>query len=217
MSGVVSVLNRGSIAWELAQWLRTLPREVRVIGPRGNQIPKQRNLSAEMDSDWVLYVDSDCVPPPFAFEQILHWEVDLVGGVVCERFPPFAAVVLKTPESRWRLHDMPRQGLEPVAACGTGFLLVRRPVFQAMDAPWFRCGQIIADLLLEDVEFCFRAKAAGVQPFVDCGLRIGHLGGGIIWPGRDGRPWMQWHGGKSERTEPCEDIPSDALGVEAWR
>ena len=106
-------------------------------------------------------------------------------------------------------------GLGPRASYGRK--AYRRAVFAAMDTPWFRCGQIFSDLLLEDVEFCFRAKAAGIQPFVDCGLRIGHIGGGVIWPGRDGRPWMQWHGGKYDRTEPCEDIPSEALGVEAWR
>jgi hypothetical protein len=223
--GLVSVLNRGQVAWELCRWMRTLPPNVATDGPRGTQIAFQRNWAAHQvitrDLEWLLFIDSDCIPQTDCLPRLLGWRVDLVAGVVCERFPPFTPVVLrsKEPPTRWLLADLPKSGLEPIAAAGTGCLLIRRPVLEAMGDTWFQVGQIIPDLLLEDVGFCFRAKDLGFQPFVDCGVRVGHIGGGIIWPGLNGHPYMEWHGGKVQRTERADLIPVGealTLGVECW-
>lgn len=219
VAGVVCVLNRGEIWWDLAQWLRWLPSDVHTIGPKGNSIPRQRNLGVERTTgDWVLFVDSDCLPPPYALDQLLHWNVDIVGGVVLERFPPHRVAAMRRmePPERWLLKDLPVKGLEPVPAMGTGCLLIRRPVFDKMAVPWFRCGQVeqCADLLLEDFEFGLRAGRLGIQTFLDCGLRVGHRAEGVLWPGRDGREWVQWDGGAVEQRVPLEDLK--CIGETAW-
>lgn len=219
IAGVVCVLNRGQIDWDLAQWLRRLPGDVHTIGPRGNSIPRQRNLGIHnTGGNWVLFVDSDCIPPPFALDQLLQWNVDVVGGVVLERFPPFRVAAMKSmdPPARWDLRDLPVKGLEAVPAMGTGCLLVRRSVFERMDYPWFRCGQVpdCADLLLEDFEFGLRLGKAGIRTFLDCGLRVGHRIEATLWPGRDGKEWFQWDGGQMESRQPLEDLMS--ISEEAW-
>lgn len=217
-AGTVVILNRGQVAWDLAQWMRTLPPSIQTVGPRGNQIARQRNLGVlHTESPWVLFVDSDCVPRFDTLDRLLAWHVDLVGAVVLERFPPHRVTAVKSldPPARWLLRELPLEGLEPVIGVGSGCTLVRRSVFERMDTPWYRCGQVPgnADLLLEDFEFCLRAKAeAGVQCFLDCGARVGHVAAGVIWPGRDGREWMQWDG-PTETMVPVEDI---AVAVEAW-
>ena len=223
--GLVSILNRGHVAWELSQWMRTLPADVVTDGPRGTQIAFQRNWAAHQvltrEMAWLLFIDSDCIPQRDTLERLLSWNTDLVAGVVCERFPPFTPVVLKTqdPPARWPLIEIPKAGLEPIAAAGTGCLLIRRPVLQAIPQPWFQVGQIISDLLLEDVGFCFKARDHGFQPFLDCAVRVGHIGSGIIWPGLNGHPYMAWHGGKAQRTERADLIPVGdevAIGAECW-
>jgi len=219
VAGVVCVLNRGEVDWGLALWLRALPADVHVIGPKGNSIPRQRNLGvAHTAGDWVLFVDSDCQPPPHTLDQLLQWRVDIVGGVVLERFPPHRVAAMRTmePPVRWLLQDLPLSGLEAVPAMGTGCLLVRRPVFERLEMPWFRCGQVptCEDLLLEDFEFGLRCGKAGLTTFLDCGLRVGHRVQATLWPGRDGKPWVQWDGGAVDSRAPLEDLIS--IGETAW-
>ena len=213
MRGLVSIINRGTVDRNLLHWVRSLPTWVALGVPAGNHIPHSRNVAAaETEPDFVLYVDSDSHPPLDALARLLAWDVPLVGGVVCERFPPWrvCAVRSMSPPSRIELADIPREGLVPVAALGTGCLLVRRPVFAALAPPWFRCGQIIPDLLLEDTDFCFRAKDAGFQPYLDAGLRVGHSIGGVVWPGRNGRPWVAWRDAADTREEIDRVLAVDA-------
>lgn len=216
--GTVVVVNRGQVDRRLLHWVRTLPREVTLGTPTGNHIPHQRNVgAADGAGEFVLYVDSDSVMPYGALERLLGHGVDLVGAVVCERFPHWrvCAVATVDPPTRVELRGLPRDGLVPVDALGTGCLLVRRSVFERLGPPWFRCGQIVADLLLEDTDFCLRAKRElGVQPYLDAGLRVGHVVAGVVWPGRDGRPWVEW-GGAHDVREPMEEVLAVDAGVAA--
>jgi cellulose synthase/poly-beta-1,6-N-acetylglucosamine synthase-like glycosyltransferase len=210
--GTVVVINRGAINTTLVHWLRRLPGDVALLTPRGNQIPRQRNEGVHHSPGaWVLFVDSDQVPTPDALSQLLAWEQPIVGAVVMERFSPHELVAVKSiaPPARYQLGEIPKRGLLPVAALGAGFLLVRRSVFEQVAFPWFRCGQLVPDLLLEDTEFCLRASRAGVPIFLDCGLRIGHAAECVIWPGRDGRPWVEWNG-PVDRREPLEQVALQA-------
>jgi len=200
--GTIAVLQQGSIHPDLTTWLEQLreryPGRLYTPKPRGNQIPRQRNLAVDhLWGDWLLFVDADCVPPPHALEDLLGAGELLVGGVVLERFAPFWVAAIKSldPPTKWTVEEVPaRLGLIPAEALGTGCLLIRREAFTRIEAPWFRCGQIVPDLLLEDTEFSFRAKAQGIQPCLHCGVRVGHEVRGIVWPGRDGQRWVQWPG-----------------------
>jgi cellulose synthase/poly-beta-1,6-N-acetylglucosamine synthase-like glycosyltransferase len=199
--GTVAILHRGSVSTALLPWVRTLGSDVQLVTLGGNQIARQRNLAVQMvTGDWLLFVDADSVPPPDTLPRLLGHDVDLVGGVILERYPPFAVCAVRSADplhpARFRLPELPREGLLEAAAVGTGCLLIRRSVLETIEAPWFRCGQVIPDLLLEDTEFCLRAHAAGVTVHLDCSLRVGHeIGGGyVVWPGRDGRMWLQCPG-----------------------
>lgn len=208
------VLNRGAIGTPLVHWLRRLPGNVDLQTPQGNQIPRQRNLGAHAaKGEWVLFVDSDSVLLPQTLDQLLSHDQLLVGATVLERFSPFNLVAVKSvdPPVRYTLAELPRSGLVPAMAVGTGCVLVRRLVFEQVAFPWFRCGQIVPDLLLEDSDFCLRAHAAGIQPWLDAGLRIGHASTCVIWPGRDGRRWVEWVG-PTDSWEPVDEVL--ALGAE---
>jgi hypothetical protein len=208
IAGTVAIVNKGEVHRSLLHFVRTLPPNVILGTPTGNELPRQRNMGAAAYPGFVLYVDSDSIMPPGVLQQLLAHEQEIVGATVLERFPPWRVCALKSmdPPERWTLDTLPVTGLIKVPAVGTGCLLIRRSVFERLQMPWFRCGQIISDLMLEDTEFCLRAqKEIDVQPYLDAACRIGHATQCIIWPGRDGKPWVEW-GGPNDMREHIEDV-----------
>lgn len=204
MAGTVVIPNQGTVSASLLDWVRTLPSDVGLKRPRGGQIARQRNLGshAGLAGDWVLFVDADSVPRAETLALLLSRNLPIVGAVVCERQPPWRVCAVKAGWTgahdiqRVSLADLPRQGTLRVSAVGTGCLLVRCEVFKAVRFPWFRCGQIVPDLLMEDTGFCLDAEKAGIPTHLDCEARVGHdFGAGVVWPGRDGRPWIEWASG----------------------
>lgn len=214
--GTIVIINRGSISKPLAQWLRTVPPFIKVSMPTGNQIPRQRNIGTnQMRGEWVAYIDSDTVPLIHTIPQLLSHNLPIVGAVICQRYPPFHAAIVKSfePEELWNVRDLPRKGLQHVPATGTGCLLVRRYVFEKMKAPWFVCGDLEPDLLQEDISFCVRAGEAGYPTMIDCDMRCGHaIGDGhvILWPGRDGQVWAQFDGPHDFRIPLIPTFPDPA-------
>lgn len=204
--GTIAVLHQGAICTKLAHWLRQQPSELCLVTPQGNQIPRQRNMAVHaMQGDWLFFIDSDCAPPVDVLPRLLSHNVPLVGGVVLERYSPFYVAATKSlePAEKWRADELPKDGLLPVPAMGTGCLLVRREVFDAVPEPWFKCGQLIPDCLTEDTEFCLRASEAGFPVYLDCGVRVFHRMEGYGVVGRDGKMWIEWPGA----TDTMMEIP----------
>jgi hypothetical protein len=211
--GTVGVLTGGGAPIdELGTWLEGLPSGVEVRKVRGNQIPYQRNkLVSEMVGGWLCFVDADCVPPPGALEQLLDRNVGVVGGVILERRDPFQVCATRSlePFERYLRSEIPARGLFPVVAIGTGFVLIRREVFEALGARhWFRAGQIpgAPDLLAEDLDFCLRAAAVGFPSYMDCGVRVKHEIHGLVSLGDDGEIWAQWDGPDGARLPYAEPV-----------
>ena len=69
------------------------------------------------------------------------------------------------------------RGVEPVAAVGLGFCLIKSEVFSAAPTPWFQNSfDANGDFLCgEDVHFCNQVRAAGIPIHVDHGLIVGHI------------------------------------------
>lgn len=197
--GTVVIVNRGEIATRLSDWLDTVPQHIHKIKPMGGQIARQRNEGANrMRGEWVAFVDSDTVPLMHTIPQLLSHNLPIVGAIYVQRYAPFftATVQAYEPAQMWKLEDLPRRGLLPVPATGTGCLLVRREVLEKVPYPWFKIGQLEPDILNEDVSFCMQAAEYGFPTHLDCDMRVGHVLGGnvILWPGRDARVWLQIEG-----------------------
>ena len=211
-TGTIAILNQGEVNEMLAAWLfqvaKRWPYLPTPVRPQGNQIARQRNMAVErMIGDWLLFLDADMVPPSTdVLLDLVESEADVVSGVALERWPPFrvGATSLETGE-KLLLKDLPTSGPLEVATVGTGCLLVRRGVFAVMDPPWFRCGQVDPQYLTEDSEFCLRAAKAGFRIVLHCGVRVGHLATGVLWPGRNGQRWIEWRGPVDVR-ESVEEI-----------
>jgi len=207
MTGTIMVVSRGIWSDDLAGWLRDQPSEYHVVRVRGLELIAQRNIAvAHLRGDWAFLIDADCSPPDDVIPRMLAHHQGVVGGVIIEPRGDLDVCAIRTfePTVRWRLDELPFDGLLPVLACGTGCLLVRREVFDAIGFPWFRCGRLVADFLAEDTEFCLRAAECGYPTYLDCSVRVGHAVRPILWPHPDGDVWIQWAG--SPYRQPLEAV-----------
>jgi len=189
----------------------------------GNQVAWQRNRVArrvyELDRAWALYVDADVVPQPGALAALLGTGLPLVSGVVLERVWPFEVCALRSlePHERWLAPDvLAHREPFPVPAVGTGCLLVRRAVLDAVALPWFRCGQVNPEVLAEDLDFSLRAAAAGFPPYLHPRVLAGHRTDVILWPGAEESPMAQWADaeGRLPWREPVGPVPVKPTPVE---
>jgi glycosyltransferase involved in cell wall biosynthesis len=160
----------------------------------------QRNWLVEnFTGDWLLQIDSDQAFDPQSLVRLLETGLDIVGGVYYQRggdFLPaiFRATGEKDASGKWQYRSM-RQELvdylrdhkdeakntayqvfaEPhpleVDAMATGFLLVRRRVFEKIAKPWFS----FVEQGTEDLYFCRRAKEAGFKIHADLSVQVGHF------------------------------------------
>lgn len=75
-----------------------------------------------------------------------------------------------------------KTGVHEVDEIGTGVLMVRRSVFEALPAPWFLLGQIDPVQMMEDVYFARNVRAAGFRIAIDVDHAAGHTAPFTVWP-----------------------------------
>jgi GT2 family glycosyltransferase len=138
------------------------------------------------------------------FERDHKPHVDIVGGAYFQRFEPHELIAYQhvggelpyrplTPEwieyvrshrdslpldGRFTGRIIGSDGLMEVDGIGTGCLLIRRKVFEAMAEPWFS----YRDEGSEDLYFCREAKRAGFKIHLDRGLVCGHVNRIVVGP-----------------------------------
>ena len=196
--GMIAILSRdGANLDYLTRWVRAQDGWD-LVQPRGDEIAHQRNEAVltflATSGERLVFIDSDCAPPLDALSRLAARNRPLLGGVVLDRTSmEVCATKAFEPLVRVSLSETARPGVIPVVALGTGCLMVHREVFVWLDLPWFRCGQLVADVLAEDTDFCLRAAERGFPPSLDCEVRTGHVVQGIAWPREDGI-WVQWEG-----------------------
>lgn len=161
------------------------------LGTNARPIDAARNRLARQALDsgarWVLWLDSDTVPPPDALRRLLALGVPFASGVYALDFAegPRACVYVRG-ERGYHALGPPYAERSVVEVDGVGFgcALVHRSVFERTPEPWFRWTHgREADGLGEDFYFCERVvEATGIRPVVDLALRVGHVKSRVLWP-----------------------------------
>jgi hypothetical protein len=134
-------------------------------------IARSRNILVERfleqkQLEWLLFLDSDMVPPIDVVPRLLAHGVDVVGALCFARQAPFwPAFRALTPES-------PGLGLQVVQWVGTGCLLVSRRALEAVPAPQFEHPEPGVG---EDVLFCEKLSRRGFRIHVDMSTEVGHM------------------------------------------
>lgn len=118
---------------------------------------------------WILYVDSDMVPPPATAVRLLSHNVDVVGAYYFSRREPLVAEFNRVgmPPAD------PVNGLLPVMWVGAGCLLLRRHVFEKLPEPWWPHAPNPGEG--EDIAFSAKVRALGIPIYVDLALQVGHM------------------------------------------
>lgn len=150
----------------------------------------RRNIvryALENDYAWVWFVDDDMLFAPDHLMRLLAHEQPIVASLYLNRKPPYYPVAYNRRFMRpdegpsWNPIDLdgaPASGLADIVAAGTGGLLVRRAVFEALEYDiWFKRNGAG-----EDMSFCARAIEAGFPMYVDLGARMGHISTYSVWP-----------------------------------
>lgn len=148
--------------------------------------------------DWIWMLGDDHVFPPHLLKRLLKRNVDIVVPLYLHRTKPISPVLQKeiAPGKLERLgfNALPKNDtgvwrLPTGVYTGNAGMLVRRSVFEMVDAPWMEQGKIVPGRGGFDFYFCKKAQAAGIAVFVDLDNTIGHMTHVGIWPEKKDGVW----------------------------
>lgn len=128
----------------------------------------------------ILWLDSDVIVPRDALVKMLNVKAPIVSGVVFRRVAPYTPTVyMRQPNGTYReFLNIPDGGIIHIDACGFGCVLTET---EALIHMYEQYGRLFApEELGEDLQFCKRARDAGMDIRVDASIRCGHLGQIVI-------------------------------------
>lgn len=168
------------------------PEGTEVFFAKGSdrEIGRNKLVAAMLDSghDWLLFLDDDGVFEQDLLERLLAHDKDVVGALYLRRDMPFTALAYESMLDDGRmvpinLNEHPQDALVQVKAVGTGGMMVKRRVFENMEAGhWFRRAEPYS----EDIIFCLEC---GSDIHVDLAARIGHMTIATVWPSQARDKW----------------------------
>lgn len=134
-------------------------------------------------ADYLLFLDSDMVPPSDVLVRLVSHDVDMVSGTIFKRIAPFQPCFYShvgvTKDWKPQLAsplEFSKDKLFEVEGFGMACVLIKREAFEKIERPWFFPAPNIG----EDLTFCMKAKKAGVKMYVDPRVDCGHVGNIIV-------------------------------------
>lgn len=151
-------------------------------GPtRARNVMTRKGLKAGK-FEYVLYMDDDELPEPGSVQELINMDELVVSGLVPRTNRPHHPPVgdFHPIDGYYRdLLDFPLDRPFKVDACGSGFLLVHRDIFDLIEFPWWE--KIEHPYMSEDINFCRKLNENGIRPTVNPLVRVGHLEGRHIF------------------------------------
>lgn len=130
----------------------------------------------------LFFMDSDMSFPENTLSRLLAHNKDIVGGLYAMKVAPFATTIFKGNQN---YIPKSNEGVIEVDAIGTGCLLIKRRVFEAMEWPYFWYEEDppgSKKMMTEDSFFCIKARKAGLKVHCDTSILCGHVGTGHVVP-----------------------------------
>lgn len=181
-------------------WFHMLdkPDDTVVMLCHGQSPAKGRNMIVEQsithNCTHILFIDDDMAYRPDSLSQLLEHDKDIVSGLYFGRAYPHQPFIFDYFNENGQAHFLPLNGnknrLIPIVAAGLGFCLVKTSVFEKLEKPWFRLGEIEADRWCDDTGFFRRVSKLGIKSYCDTECRVGHTGVMTLWPAREGDKWF---------------------------
>lgn len=173
----------------------------------GTSIESNRNVAISKflkpHHQWIYTIDDDHTFKADLLMWLLHRmfnddRIDILQGMCVTRKPPYLAYAYRKEEettqlgvgyknARW--DEIPPTGVSEWDAVGTGGMLFRRTIIDAMPYPWFEAGRTSKDHIGEDLYFCTKAKELGFRVWMDSDHRSGHITKTALIPVMTDKGW----------------------------
>lgn len=148
----------------------------------------------EHDCTHIFFLDDDMSFKPDLLDNLLKHDVDVVSGFYLMRQYPHQAIVFNEEmpdgQARWMRIRSEHQGLIEVTHTGLGCALFNLRVFEKMEKPWVRLGEVQKDAWCDDIGLYNRVRAAGFKVYVDLDQRVGHMCYVTVTPDFRENTWM---------------------------
>jgi hypothetical protein len=146
------------------------------------------------DATHALFCDADIVPEPHYLDQMLDHDKPIISGVLVKRVDPPEPTMRVWQDQLQKFGNLlswpTDKPLIQVDGFGTGFILVKREVFELMALAYHRerfqrtgngwWFEHLPNPQLgewgEDISFCFKAMRLGIPMFVDLTIKPKHIG-----------------------------------------
>ena len=179
-----------SFAYDLARAMSfhtaTTDDRVMLYTSHGTLIASQRmelaRQALEEKADYLLWLDSDMRFPRETIGHLMLRDKPIVAANYATRRMPVKPVAMMDNDGEiGRVYTAPdSEGLQPVDYIGMGVMMVKREVFEKVEAPWFAIpySTVGQHYIGEDVFFCRKAREAGYEVLVDHDLshQVKHIG-----------------------------------------
>lgn len=124
----------------------------------------------------ILFVDDDQMFPADSIHQLARHDLPIVAANIVrkESNPRTNSKKIDSKDCLFTLPDS--TGIEEVDFTGTGMMLIKREVFEAIDKPYFFYD--VEKIVGEDVNFCRKVKEKGYKIYIDHDLskQVKHVG-----------------------------------------
>lgn len=193
---VIGIISGGTVRSELVPCLFSACEVlkghgigVNIVMQIGGYAAHNRNecvrSAREHKADYLMFIDNDMTFPASGIQRLLDADKDIIGVNYNAR-PKLGGSVVSTVKTRdpWNDPDygkiigneVPAQMFKCFSV-GTGFTLIRMSVFDKLKFPYFVSGQTEqGEPFTEDVDFCRKANAAGIEVWCNPTIPMKHLG-----------------------------------------
>jgi GT2 family glycosyltransferase len=135
------------------------------------------------DCSHILFVDDDVYVPPQTIVELLKMERQVAAGVypsIKKQYPAdlkAETYIVAGKNGAWYRKWF--SGVRNVDVVGAGCLMIRKDVFNVVKFPWFRWPEGVVDgqhiVKSDDLDFCERCKANGIEVWANGDVRCGHV------------------------------------------
>lgn len=140
----------------------------------------------------ILFIDDDMTYEPDALDKLVQHDKDIVSGLYLSRAYPHQPLVFDLADedgSACPMYLLDKPSLVPIVAAGFGFLLVKTSIFDKLEKPYIRLGELNPEEWCDDIGFFKRVREAGIQSYCDMSVCLGHIGTMIIKPKYEKGQW----------------------------
>lgn len=158
---------------------------------------RARNMMIEMalekNCTHIFFMDDDICPLPDTLENLMKVDKNIISALYLSRQYPHKPFIFENMDSTgycsYQKLTPEKSGIIETVAGGLGCILIKTEVFNLLDRPYIRLGEIEQDHWCDDIGFFKRLKDAGIKSYCDLDNTVGHIGSVIIRPHKINNKW----------------------------